>query len=183
VFNYTSPYLASASAIMGGALHATELPFVFGEGAGINGSSAQPSTLAPFTYAADNATSNTMRAYWIKFIETGDVNSATTSLPGIYGPTPSISWEELSVSTTDSLLFQADGSLAMVQNVYKTECDLWDPLAAKREAFPIVLVGPITGPSSSTGSQGGSGAIHAPSSLVVGGLAIAAVLAAWVKEL
>jgi carboxylesterase type B len=49
---------------MGGALHGTELPYVFGTADNFNNSVLDPDTTATFQYASDNATSASMINYW-----------------------------------------------------------------------------------------------------------------------
>jgi carboxylesterase type B len=128
VFNYTSPFGTYVS-YTGGALHALELAYVFDTPEQIPGHCAEPSTTARWTYPADERMSEAMRNFWIKFIQSGDVNGPP--LPGISANVSAPHWTDFTVDGADSLKFHHDGSIRMIKNEYTAECDLWDAALKK----------------------------------------------------
>lgn len=185
IFNYSSQFdnLAQESEVVGGAMHGTELVYVFGLTDNYNDDSADPTTLGQFPNAADNATSASMRTYWTKFIATGDVNAAL-ALPGLRGPSTvnAPSWTKLTPATEDALRFAPDGSIAMVQNVYTAECAQWDALVTTRTSFQPQCVGgecngSSSSSSSSTGISSSSTGINSASTAGPNGLIMIAIAA------
>ena len=136
VFNYSSPLVASVTSITGGAYHSSDLPYTHGVPIG------STSPTASWSFAADQATSESMRNYWVKFAEYGDVNQ-NVNLAGIPSTVAAPSWSQWTDAGRDALLFQYDGSLSMFQGQYSSDCELWDQLTLQQtsKSFEGRIVG------------------------------------------
>lgn len=132
VFNYTSPCRTGDASPMGGALHAAELPLIFRLPTSVTlEHTHHPSTRVGWSHPEDESMSHTMRTYWVKFIQTGDVNSHA-SLSGIPSDVRAPAWHPFTSTGADALTFHPNGAIGMVQNAYTVECDLWDAITLQR---------------------------------------------------
>jgi para-nitrobenzyl esterase len=107
-----------------GALHATEIPFVFDTVKAAYGDALTP---------ADEAAAKQTNAYWINFVKTGDPNGA--GLP--HWPAYTAAGDELLNFTNDGPVPQADP--------LKERLDLIEKLAAKPAESPKALSKEIKG--------------------------------------
>jgi para-nitrobenzyl esterase len=124
-YEYRFSYVAeSKRKQLPGALHATEIPFVFDTVKAAYGDALTP---------ADEAAAKQTNAYWINFVKTGDPNGA--GLP--HWPAYTAAGDELLNFTNDGPVPQADP--------LKERLDLIEKLAAKPAESPKALSKEIKG--------------------------------------